>query len=265
MSRKLRSMKPRKVNRGAFEEQKQREDNKMETQRALLYILPIVMLAILAVGIFFGYKFYENSNTDHNSVKPSEAVDADSYSSNPVFYRSVNSANKLTEDYVPDTVEVCGVKMSPEAADPLKRMVDDAKKQGYDLMVVEGYISFKEQNTRYNEKVEKYRKESKSSLVMAEAHVKQTVPPAGESEQQTGLVVNLTVKTDGKFADTPAYTWLVRNSVDYGFILRYPEKENAGGFSYSSHLFRFVGEENALRMRTLDMNFDQYLKYINAH
>ena len=44
-------MKPRKVNRGAFEEQKQREENAVQNQRALLFILPLVMLAVLAVGI----------------------------------------------------------------------------------------------------------------------------------------------------------------------------------------------------------------------
>ena len=57
MSRRLRNIKPRKVNRGAFEEQKQREEKKLETQRALLFILPLVMVAVLLVGIFFGYKF----------------------------------------------------------------------------------------------------------------------------------------------------------------------------------------------------------------
>ena len=220
MSRRLRNIKPKKVDRGAFEEQRQREDNKLETQRALLYILPLIMLAVLAVGVFFGYKFYVNNNTEHNSVKPSEAVDAESYSSNPYFYRPVNSAYKLTADYVPDTVEACGIKVSPEAADSLKSMVKDAESHGFDLMVVEGYISFEEQNKRYEENVAKYRKDAKASLVMAEATVKRTVPPAGESEQQTGLVVYLTVKTDGKFVDTPAYAWLVRNCIDYGFILR---------------------------------------------
>jgi D-alanyl-D-alanine carboxypeptidase len=90
------------------------------------------------------------------------------------------------------------------------------------------------------------------------------LPPAGESEQQTGLLVYLTVKTDGKFADTPAYSWLTRHCVDYGFILRYPNKENAGGISYSSHLFRYVGKTYAHNMRALDMNFDRFTEYLAA-
>ena len=40
-----RKIKPYKISRGSFEEQKLREDKKTETQRALLFILPVVMLA----------------------------------------------------------------------------------------------------------------------------------------------------------------------------------------------------------------------------
>ena len=264
MSRKLRNLKPRKVTRGAFEEQKQREENAAQNQRALLFILPLVMLAILAVGIFFGFKFYQNSVSELTPVSPSENRDDASLSENPVLFKVVNSASPLKESFVPEVTESCGIEISPDAASSLEKMVGDAKSAGYDLMVVEGYISYDDQKERYESAVEEYRKKSDVSLVMAEASVKKETPPQGESEQQTGLVVYLTVKTDGKFADTPAYAWLIRHCVDYGFILRYPEKENAGGIMYSSHLFRYVGRENAYNMRALDMSFDEFISYMAA-
>ena len=250
------------MNRGVLEEQQAREENKVQNQRALLYILPLVMLAVLAVGIFFGYKFYVNSLNEKSPISPSEVIEDDTHSSNPMFLKTVSAASPIDSSFVPETVESCG---SLIAADGLGNMVADAKKAGYDLMVVEGYVSYEDQAERYKEAVEKYRKDSKASLVMAEAHVKKELPPAGESEQQTGLLVYLTVKTDGKFADTPAYSWLTRHCVDYGFILRYPNKENAGGISYSSHLFRYVGKTYAHNMRALDMNFDRYMEYLSAH
>ena len=265
MSRKLRNIKPYKVNRGVFEDQKKREDNKFENQRALLIILPLVMLAILAVGVFFGYKFYVNSLSEKEPISPSEAVDSGVITNNPTFYQAVNTGSPLKEDFAPEVVECCGIEVSPEVADSLTALVNAAKDKGYDLIVKDGYISYEEQNERYNEAVEKYRKKNDCSLVMAEAHVKKELPPAGESEQQTGLVVWLSVKTDGKFADTAAYSWLLRYGADYGFILRYPDKENAGGISYNSHLFRYVGKENAYQMRVLDMNFDEYINYRAAH
>lgn len=264
MSRKLRNIKPRKVNRGAFEEQKLREENKTQNQRALLFILPLVMLAILAVGIFFGYKFYVNSVSELNPVAPSEYTDDDTVSDNPMFLRAVNSGAKLDADFVPETVECCGVQIDKSAAPYLKEMVDKAAENGFDLLVVEGYVSYDELDKKYRDSVEEYRKSSKASLVMAEAHVKRESPPAGENELQTGLVVYLSVKTDGKFADTAAYTWLMRYGVDYGFILRYPDQENAGGVAYSSHLFRYVGRTHAYKMRELDMDFDEYITYLAA-
>ena len=262
VSRKLRGMKPRKVNRGAFEERKQREENQYETQRALMFILPLLMLAVLAVGIFFGYKFYQSSVSDHNAVAPSEPLETNELLENPMFLRSVNSASKLDADYVPELVESSGISVSPEVALPLERLVADAKKQGYDFIVREGYVSYEDQQDRYEEAVEKYRKDKKSSLIMAEANVKREIPPGGESEQQTGLVVDLSVKTDGKFVDTPAYAWLIRNCVDYGFVQRYPSNDNAGGFAFSSHLFRYVGEEYAREMRAYNMNFDRFTNYL---
>ena len=63
-----RKIKPYRISRGSFEEQKLREDKKTETQRALLFILPVVMLAVLAVGIFFGYKSYEKSAAEEKTV-----------------------------------------------------------------------------------------------------------------------------------------------------------------------------------------------------
>ena len=264
MSRKLRNIKLGKVNRGVLEEQQAREENKVQNQRALLYILPLIMLAVLVVGIFFGYKFYVNSISEKTPITPSEYIEDDTHSSNPMFLKAVNAASPIDKSFEPETVESCGVPIATDAADSLNQLVTDAKNAGFDLMVVEGYVSYEDQAKRYKEEVEKYRKDSKASLVMAEAHVKKELPPAGESEQQTGLLVYLTVKTDGKFADTPAYSWLTRHCVDYGFILRYPNKENAGGISYSSHLFRYVGKTYAYNMRALDMNFDRYVEYLAA-
>lgn len=241
-----------------------REEKRTQNQRALLFILPLVMLAVLAVGIFFGYKFHLNHIKELNPISPSEAdSDVVAYT-NPMFYRTVNSASPLKADFVPETTESCGIPISVDAAAALSELVDDASSRGYDLMVVEGYVSYEDQDQAYQKAVEEYRKKSGASLVMAEAHVKQELPRAGESEQQTGLLVYLTVKTDGKFADTDAYAWLTRYCVDYGFILRYPEKENVGGMAYSSHLFRYVGKPNAYRMRSLDMTFDEYVAYLQA-
>lgn len=249
-----------------FEEQQQKEENRTQNQRALLFILPLVMLAVLAVGVFFGYKFYLNSVSELSPVSPSEIVDPNAGFTNPMFLQAVNPGSPLDSGFVPDTAQSCGAVVSREAALPLEQLMKAAKDSGHELRITQAYISFDELDKRYQKAVQDYRKDSHASLVMAEAHVKKSFPPAGENELQTGLLVDFTADTQGtSFADSSAYSWLTRHCVDYGFILRYPDRENAGGMSYSSHLFRFVGKDYAYQMRSLDMDFDEFILYLGAH
>lgn len=264
MKQRKRKLKPYKVNRGSFEEQKLREDKKTETQRALLFILPIVMLAVLAVGIFFGYKSYEKSIEDEKKIL-AESAATEPAAADPMLLTAVTPSNPLDKSYVPALLEYNGVQISPDMAESLEEMLTAAEQAGYPLIVKEGYISFKEQKERYDTAVEKYRKESKLSLVKAESKVKQTIPREGESEQQTGLIVMLDDEVKGKFSESEGYRWLLDNAIDYGFILRYPDPENVGGIVFTPKLFRYVGVENAYRMRAYNMNFDEYAAYMAYH
>jgi hypothetical protein len=260
LSRRRPKLKPYKISRGSLEEKQLREDNHMETQRALLFILPVVMIAVLAVGLFFGFKGYQRAMEEirvleHETTAP-EATESD-----PMFFSAVSSARTLSSDYVPALVEVEGVMVSPDMADDLRAMLRAAEDAGRNLSPVEGYVSYQEQQERYESAVAAYRKSSKSSLVKAEAHVKRTIPRAGESEQQTGLVVRFDT-ADGKFEESAEYAWLIKNCTAYGFVLRYPSKENTGGVAFSPNLYRYVGKENAYYMTAYDMSFDEYILYL---
>jgi D-alanyl-D-alanine carboxypeptidase len=175
----------------------------------------------------------------------------------------VNPAYPLDAEYVPALTEVRGVRVSPDMAESLEKMLSDAEAAGCPIRLKEGYISFEEQKQRYDSAVQKYRKQSKMTLVKAEAQVKQTIPREGESEQQTGLLVKLDDDVKGRFENSAAYKWLTRNSLDYGFVLRYPSSENVGGLSFSPNLFRYVGVENAYQMRAYNMTFDEYASYMS--
>lgn len=262
MKRSSKKLKPYKVSRGSFEEQKLREDKRTETQRALLFILPVVMLAVLAVGIFFGFKSYQKSVEEEKKIVSStDATEAPA--PDPMLLTVVTPANPLDESYVPALTQCRGVEVSPDMVENLEKMLDDAEKAGCPLTVKEGYISYKEQKKRYDAAVKKYRESSKMTLVKAESKVKQTIPRAGESEQQTGLLVRLDDSAKGKFAEGEAYRWLTRHALDYGFILRYPASENVGGLVFSPKLYRYVGVENARRMRAYNMTFDEYAVYVS--
>lgn len=252
-----------KVARGQFEQQRLHEDNVFETQRALMFILPVLMIAILAVGLYFGYQTYRHNTA--RTAESSAAVTIGEEDTDPMLLQAVFSANTLEPDYVPALKEVEGVKVSAYAAEDLSAMLKAAREDGNELILSEGYISFEEQKEKYNAAVKAYKKSSKASTVKAEAHIKLTIPQEGECEQQTGLLVYLTADTDGEFNKSPVFRWLMRYGADYGFILRYPDSENIGGLQYSPNLFRYVGRDHAYAMRAYNMDFDEYLVYIASH
>lgn len=255
-----------KVARGRLEEDRRREENVYEYQKVLLVMLPIIMIAVLVVGVYFGYLSYSKEHIEISTQEREQAQMEEKYSPEEQDYLLVvvNSANSVENSFVPILEEYNEIELSYLAIDDLTRMIDDAKSQGLNISVNGGYISFEEQKDIYDKAVKDYKKKKKCSTVKAEVAISKTIPNAGESEQQTGLVVDLSDGTDEKFEETAEFRWLSKNAVNYGFVLRYPEKENPGGIAYSSNLFRYVGYENALKMREYNMNFDEYVQYLNA-
>lgn len=255
-----------KVARGRLEEDRRRSEDAFEYQRVMLFVLPLMMVAVLVVGIYFGYLSYQsnyvNSTLNSTGVKATEPEFTQAESE--YLLTVVNSANPVDSTFVPELSTVDGVQVSSIMVDDLQLMLKDAEIDGLDITLLSGYISYEEQNELYNSAVANYKKKNKSSTVMAEAAVKKTTPNAGECEQQTGLVVKFGSNSDESFSKTAEFRWLQKNCVSYGFVLRYPDKENTGGLSYSPSLYRYVGKNNALSMRAYDMNLEEYVQYLGS-
>lgn len=255
-----------KVARGRLEEERKRNEDKFEYQRVMLIMLPIIMVAVLIIGIYFGYLSYTDNYLDKqiSQTRTSATEPQFTKAENDYLLRTVSSANTIDKSFVPKLSSYNGVQVSSLMLSDLKQMLLDAENDGIIIEVSEGYISFEEQKEKYDEAVKKYKKKHKCSTVKAEAAVKKTIPNAGECEQQTGLIVKFSTDTGKKFKKTEQFRWLMKNGVDYGFVLRYPDKENTGGLSYSASLFRYVGAKNAFSMRAYNMNLDEYINYLNS-
>ena len=254
-----------KVPRGQFEEQQLREERHDQNLKAVMIVLPIVMVAVLLVGLYFGYKSYLKNAVIYTGATNSQAYRETVGEENEMLLRVVNPSSPLDASYVPTSVRIEGVSVCPELKEPLERLLSDAKDAGLHLVLQSGYISYEEQKRLFDTAMNEYKKSAKVSTVRAESYVRRTIPKAGECEQQTGLCVTFTSESEEKFETTPEYAWLSNNAPSYGFVLRYPESENAGGMAFSSHLFRYVGVDNAYFMRALDMNFDEYADYCAYH
>lgn len=145
-------------------------------------------------------------------------------------------------------------KLRKEAADALIAMYNDAKKEGYSLVVNSAYRSYKSQKIIYDDYFKKYDEITASSLVAK----------PGSSEHQTGLGVDLTSESVIKgeklvFGDTPEYQWVLKNAHKYGFILRYPQgRSDITGIKHEPWHFRYVGKNAAKKVYENNWTLEEY-------
>jgi len=177
----------------------------------------------------------------------------------------VSKKNPLPLDYIPpdlvnitDKVSSVGIIcLRKEAAENLLTMLNDAKKEGLNIIVVSGFRRPEIQKFLYYSYIKVYGK--KALDVIAQA---------GHSEHQLGTAVDLDSKTYQTklttiFEKTPEGKWLKENSWKYGFVMSYPKNtKKITGYDYEPWHFRYIGKEHAAIVASLDLIPFQYLEII---
>lgn len=158
----------------------------------------------------------------------------------------VNKSRKLSPDYAPSDLETPDVpfakgkakgQLRREAAQAYRSMQRAALAAGIKFDFYSGFRDYAYQDRIYNNSIKVY----------GQAWATAYSAPAGASEHQTGLAIDISCaetkdQLDESFAATPAGAWLVVHAPEYGFILRYPKgKEAATGYSYEPWHFRYLG------------------------
>lgn len=133
----------------------------------------------------------------------------------------------------------------------------DALKNGYDIDIMSGYRSYDYQEKIYNRLI------NEKGLNYAIRHI----APAGASEHQTGLAIDICVYKDDKcyieheISEFEEIKWLHKNAHKYGFILRYLNgKEDITGYNYEPWHFRYVGNK-ASYIYYNNLTLEEYLSY----
>ena len=88
---------------------------------------------------------------------------------------------------------------------------------------------------------------------------------AGSSEHQTGFALDITSREHPMrwpFDKSEEGVWMREHCHEYGFILRYPERQShIFGFAYEPWHLRYVGKEVAKRIHDEDITFDEYYAF----
>lgn len=230
----------------------------------LYYIIPIIMVLVLALGSFLAYHSYvSSSKIDENPVMSND--DYISKEQQKTLYRIVSIATPLERSYVPTTKEFNNVPVSTMIYDSLDKMVSDAEQQGVELNVRRGYVSYDDQHILYTEYVNTLLDSGKYTQVKAESIANRRIADSGNSERQLGLSVEFDCRKKSEFNKTETYQWLVKNAAEYGFVQRYTtENEQITAMDVDYTLWRYVGKNNALLARKLGLNFDSLIDYLES-
>lgn len=161
----------------------------------------------------------------------------------------VSKKHRITAAYAPKN-PTGAYHLEASTAAALARMTAAAQADGVRIRVHSGYRNWSSQNASY----QRARRNYPQNLSF--------YAPAGASEHQTGLAVDL---WDGVTWSLPmAYTatgkWLFKHAHAYGFVLRYPKgKTKITGYHYEPWHYRYIGKADAMKFKGNSLTLEEYL------
>ena len=239
----------------------------------------IVLIALLIIlyFVFFGGNDGDVAPGTSGSVpsstsQPADSTPPDASSAAPVetiprdewYMVLANRSSVLPGDFtVAETATVGEAVVDARIAEALRQMVNDAAAAGVKLKPTNGYRSIARQQELWDARV-KTLMEGGLSQADAETKAIDYTSAPGTSDHNTGLGLDIVSEDhpakDAGFAETAAAQWLAEHAADYGFILRYPsDKTEATGMDYEPWHYRYVGSEQAHKIKESGLCLEEYL------
>ena len=196
---------------------------------------------VLYVEIGLDQDFYTNINEITNYKGITTLINK--YNKLPDNY-SFNDLVKLDKPYSSDGNK----KVRKIVYDDLINMINNAKKDNVNLVVISAYRTSEYQDTLFNNSI---KKNGVNHALLYSAK-------KNHSEHQLGLAVDFN-NTNESFDQTKEYEWLKNNAYKYGFIKRYPKnKEFITGYGYEPWHYRYVGTNTATKIFSEKLTLEEY-------
>lgn len=233
---------------------------------ALRVTIVVLIIAVLGVTGYYAVNEFMNSSEAEPPLS-----DADAYyqkfdsGDEEKLLEYYNNSVTMSDYYKPELVQYNDIEVSPLMLSSLEKMVQAAKDDGINLNVTVGYMSYDECQREYNNVLTELEQQGNSSAE-AEAKAREIFPEGNANEFRTGMLIKISDMESEAFSKTDAYNWLYKNGINYGFINRYTQDKT----DYTSHLedltvYRFVGTNNAQKMRSFAMCLEEYSSYCSYH
>ncbi|MBQ1546651.1 MAG: D-alanyl-D-alanine carboxypeptidase family protein [Clostridia bacterium] len=242
-----------------------------------IFVIAVMILFIAGTAALFAYNFQkETENPAPSSVKQNESGGDGRYYQiydtdvedellaycNELYPISENVEPRLA-DYI-DENNNRTIRVNALMKDSLNKMVEDAASDGIRLDIVRGYMTHRECEVEFKS-ICLNLEEGGASPAEAENRASALFPPAKENEYRTGMLIKISSLSSDDFEATQTYKWLYKNGVNYGFVNRYiTDKEKITGVTGDLTVYRFVGTENAVKMRSFGMCLEEYAEYCRS-
>lgn len=215
-----------------------------------------ILLMLIIIFSCIGFRMVENTHVASFSDMFSvfEQDNAEEW-----YLTLVNSDNPVPKNYDIELTELSnGVCVDQRIYPSLQQMFDDARNQGVNPIVREGFRTSNDQEKIMQNRIEQYISEGYSKT-QAKRKAHEEVAKPGTSEHELGLAVDINAG-DGSSSEQ-VYSWLAENAYKYGFILRYPSgKETITGIEYEPWHYRYVGKEAAKKIYYEQITLEEYLE-----
>nr|WP_264467779.1 M15 family metallopeptidase [Thomasclavelia saccharogumia] len=222
---------------------------------------------VVIIGYIIGFNYFIRENSSKNNVLKTRAIE-EKQIINDELLTLVNYKNKIPDDWKVDLVSLNDQQsIDQRAYQELKNMLNDAKKEGLNIIVCSSYRTYDKQKELFVNKVKEYLKEGYGYNEAQEAASMWVAKP-NTSEHQLGLAVDLVSKKNQRLDDSQERTaeqqWLIKNCWRYGFILRYPSnKSDLTKVGYEPWHYRFVGKEHAKKITEQGVCLEEYLNNLS--
>lgn len=240
----------------------------------LITVLLLALAFVLTKFVFKGDNSEEAENAGDTSTSAAESVtepepEEEEDIDNEWAMFLVNKKNPLPSDY-DSRIETTMIfeswreyYLDSRAAVYFEKMLNAAKEDGVDLLVVSAYRTIEYQQQNFDRSVQE-RVDKGMSYDDAYADTLAEVALPGESEHNAGLALDImseeyTSMDDDGFENTEAFRWLDKHAAEYGFILRYPKgKQEITGIIYEPWHYRFVGVYYANEIKESGLCLEEY-------
>lgn len=168
------------------------------------------------------------------------------------------------EEMNPELVDINGISVDKRIADATAEFLAAAQAVNAQEHLISGYRSVAYQAELYQSYVSQEMANDPSlTQEAAEAIVQTYSQPAGSSEHQTGLAIDMSTVDALNQSDVETVKQVTALAPKYGFILRFPDgKQESTGVAYEDWHFRYVGKKSAAYISKHQISLEEYIKLL---